>query len=32
MKLGFIGTGNLASAILKGVVAAGKIKPDEKDT
>ena len=29
MKLGFIGTGNLASAILKGVVAAGKIKPCE---
>ncbi len=29
MKLGFIGTGNLASAILRGVVAAGKIKPDE---
>mgnify|MGYP003303282675 CR=1 FL=1 len=27
MKLGFIGTGNLASAILKGVVAAGVIKP-----
>lgn len=29
MKLGFIGTGNLASAILRGVVAAGKIKPAE---
>lgn len=29
MKLGFIGTGNLASAILRGVVAAGKIKPEE---
>lgn len=29
MKLGFIGTGNLASAILKGVVAAGVIKPEE---
>ena len=29
MKLGFIGTGNLASAILRGVVAAGKIKPCE---
>ncbi len=28
MKLGFIGTGNLASAILRGVVAAGKIKPE----
>lgn len=29
MKLGFIGVGNLASAILRGVVAAGKIKPEE---
>ena len=29
MKLGFIGTGNLASAILRGVVAAQKIKPEE---
>lgn len=29
MKLGFIGTGNLASAILRGVVAAGKIKPED---
>ena len=29
MKLGFIGTGNLASAILRGVVAASKIKPEE---
>lgn len=29
MKLGFIGTGNLASAILRGVIAAGKIKPCE---
>lgn len=29
MKLGFIGTGNLASAILRGVVAAGEIKPCE---
>lgn len=29
MKTGFIGTGNLASAILRGVCAAGKIKPDE---
>ena len=29
MKLGFIGTGNLASAILRGVVSAGVIKPDE---
>lgn len=29
MKLGFIGTGNLASSILRGVVAAGKIKPEE---
>lgn len=29
MKLGFIGTGNLASAILRGVVAAGKIRPEE---
>ena len=28
-KLGFIGTGNLASAILRGVVSAGVIKPDE---
>lgn len=27
MKLGFIGTGNLASAILRGVVAANKIHP-----
>lgn len=29
MKLGFIGTGNLASAILRGVVASGTIKPSE---
>ncbi len=29
MKLGFIGTGNLASAMLKGVVASGKIAPQE---
>ncbi|MBQ3046292.1 MAG: pyrroline-5-carboxylate reductase [Clostridia bacterium] len=29
MKLGFIGTGNLASAILRGVVAAGRILPGE---
>ncbi len=29
MKLGFIGTGNLASAILRGVVAAEKILPSE---
>lgn len=29
MKLGFIGTGNLASAILRGVVAQGKISADE---
>jgi len=29
MKLGFIGTGNLASAILRGVVAAEKIKPED---
>ncbi len=29
MKLGFIGTGNLASAILKGVVASGKADPQE---
>lgn len=29
MKLGFIGTGNLASAILRGVVSAGKIKPQD---
>lgn len=29
MKLGFIGTGNLASAILRGVVAAEEIKPSE---
>lgn len=29
MKLGFIGTGNLASAIIKGVVSSGKFKPDE---
>ena len=29
MKLGFIGTGNLASAILRGVVACEKIAPSE---
>ena len=29
MKLGFIGVGNLAGAILKGVVASGKIAPEE---
>lgn len=29
MKLGFIGTGNLASAILRGVVAQGKISSDK---
>ncbi|MBQ4603395.1 MAG: NAD(P)-binding domain-containing protein, partial [Clostridia bacterium] len=29
MKLGFIGTGNLASAILRGVVACEKISPSE---
>ncbi len=29
MKLGFIGTGNLASAILRGVVACKKIAPSE---
>lgn len=29
MKLGFIGTGNLASAILKGVVACENISPSE---
>lgn len=29
MKLGFIGVGNLAGAILKGVVASGKISPEE---
>lgn len=29
MKLGFIGTGNLASAIVRGVVASGKIAPRE---
>lgn len=29
MKLGFIGTGNLASAILRGVAASGKIAPCE---
>lgn len=29
MKLGFIGTGNLASAILRGVVACENIKPSE---
>lgn len=29
MKLGFIGTGNLASAILRGVVSAGVIAPGE---
>lgn len=29
MKLGFIGTGNLASAILRGVVAAEEITPSE---
>ena len=29
MKLGFIGVGNLATAILRGVVAAAKIKPEE---
>lgn len=29
MKLGFIGVGNLAGAILKGVVASGKIEPEE---
>ncbi len=29
MKLGFIGTGNLASAILRGVVASEKIAPRE---
>lgn len=28
MKLGFIGTGNLASAILKGVVSSGFLSPD----
>lgn len=29
MKLGFIGTGNLASAILRGVVASGTVGADE---
>lgn len=29
MKLGFIGTGNLASAIVRGVASAGKIPTDE---
>lgn len=29
MKLGFIGAGNLASAIVRGVVASGKIAPQE---
>ncbi len=29
MKLGFIGTGNLASAILRGVVGSGRIEPSE---
>ena len=29
MKLGFIGTGNLATAILRGVVAAEEIPADE---
>ena len=29
MKLGFIGTGNLASAILRGVVSCKKIAPSE---
>ncbi len=29
MKLGFIGTGNLATAILRGVVASGMISPDD---
>lgn len=29
MKLGFIGTGNLASAIIKGVVLSGKFAPEE---
>lgn len=29
MKLGFIGTGNLASAIVRGVAASGKIAPQE---
>ncbi len=29
MKLGFIGVGNLAGAILKGIVTSGKISPDE---
>lgn len=29
MKLGFIGVGNLAGAILKGIVTSGKISPEE---
>ena len=29
MKLGFIGTGNLATAILRGVVASGMIEANE---
>ena len=29
MKLGFIGTGNLATAILRGVVASGTVGADE---
>lgn len=29
MKLGFIGTGNLASAILRGVVASGMVAPSD---
>ena len=28
MKLGFIGTGNLAGAIIRGVVASGIIEPE----
>lgn len=29
MKLGFIGTGNMAGAILKGIIRSGLIRPDE---
>ena len=29
MKLGFIGTGNMAGAIMGGIIAKGIIKPEE---
>ena len=29
MKLGFIGTGNMASAIMGGVIGKGLFKPEE---